>query len=78
MRGAGGVAGSSVVCSERPERGGAARAALRLHAQKGKERSASTGNSKRGMEITKGSGINAEAKTTILDYRLHLLDRETV
>lgn len=44
----------------------------------GKERSGCTGNSKQGMEITKGSGISAEAKTTILDYRLHLLDRETV
>lgn len=30
MRGAVGVAGSSVVCSERPERGGAVRATLRL------------------------------------------------
>lgn len=36
MRGAVGVAGSSVVCSERPERGGAVRATLRLHAQREK------------------------------------------
>ena len=50
-----------------------------IRTRKGKRgRPGSTGNSKRGMEITNGTGINAEAKTTILDYRLHSLDRQTV